>query len=156
MILTITLILTFLFFSFYQPAQEMFSSNFEITYIFQCLKTHFYLIHVYIFKTKLYQTHDSVCNYTFSYRNSQLRRRIGIVLESFFRAPFWCDAGQHSAVAGRNWNINAKLVKYPFRFKYRVNVCPRNLNKFYTICCMFVLLFICLYWKLITQSTNSI
>ena len=37
----------------------------------------------------------------------------------------------------------AKLVKYPFKSKYRANVCPRNLNKFYTICCMFLLLLIC-------------
>ena len=39
--------------------------------------------------------------------------------------------------------FNAKLVKYPFRSKYQVNVCPQNLNKFYTICCMFLLLLIC-------------
>ena len=39
--------------------------------------------------------------------------------------------------------FNAKLVKYLFRYKYRVNVCPRNLNKFYTICCIFLLLSIC-------------
>ena len=32
--------------------------------------------------------------------------------------------------------FNAKLVKYPCRSKYRVNVCPRNF-------CMFVLLLIC-------------
>ena len=39
--------------------------------------------------------------------------------------------------------FNTKLVKYPFKSKYRDNVCPRNLNKFYTICCMFLLLLIC-------------
>ena len=39
--------------------------------------------------------------------------------------------------------FNTKLVKYPFKSKYRANVCPRNLNKFYTICCMFLLLLIC-------------
>ena len=39
--------------------------------------------------------------------------------------------------------FNAKLVKYPFKSKYQANVCPQNLNKFYTICCMFLLLLIC-------------
>ena len=39
--------------------------------------------------------------------------------------------------------FNAKLVKYPFRSKYPVNFCPRNLSKFYTICYMFLLLLIC-------------
>ena len=39
--------------------------------------------------------------------------------------------------------FNTKLVKYPFKSKYRANVCPRNLNKFYTTCCMFLLLLIC-------------
>ena len=39
--------------------------------------------------------------------------------------------------------FNAKVVKYPFRSKYRINVCSRNLNRFYTICCMFLLLLIC-------------
>ena len=38
--------------------------------------------------------------------------------------------------------FNTKLVKYPFKSKYRANVSPRNLNKFYTICCMILLLFI--------------
>ena len=93
MILSITLILTFLFFFLYQPALKVFSNNFEITYIFQCLITHFYLVHVRILSTSLYLTHDSACNYTFSYRNIQLKRRIGIILEPFIRALFWCDAG---------------------------------------------------------------
>ena len=39
--------------------------------------------------------------------------------------------------------FNTKLVKYSFKSKYRANVCPRDLNKFYTICCMFLLLLIC-------------
>ena len=39
--------------------------------------------------------------------------------------------------------FNTKLVKYPFKFKYQANVCPRNLNQFYTICCVFSLLLIC-------------
>ena len=39
--------------------------------------------------------------------------------------------------------FNAKLVKYLFRSKYRVNVCPRNLSKFYTIPCMYLLFLIC-------------
>ena len=39
--------------------------------------------------------------------------------------------------------FNTKLVKYPFKSKYRANVCPRNLNKCYTICCMILLLLIC-------------
>ena len=38
--------------------------------------------------------------------------------------------------------FNTKLVKYPFKSKYRANVCRRNLNKFYTICCMILLLLI--------------
>ena len=70
MIFTITLILTFLFFFLYQPAQKIFSNNFEITYIFQCLILHFYLIHVCILSTNLYLNHDSVCNYTFSQKYS--------------------------------------------------------------------------------------
>ena len=71
----------------------MFANNLEITFIFQCLIIHFYLIHVRILSTNLYLTPDSVCNYTFSYRNIQVRRRIGVIFESFIRAPFWCDAG---------------------------------------------------------------
>ena len=39
--------------------------------------------------------------------------------------------------------FKAKLVKCPLRFKYWANVCTRNLNKFYTICCLFLLLWIC-------------
>ena len=39
--------------------------------------------------------------------------------------------------------FNTKVVKYPFRSKCRINVCSRNLNRFYTICCMFLLLLIC-------------
>ena len=39
--------------------------------------------------------------------------------------------------------FNTKYVKYPFKSKYRASVCPRNLNNFYTICCMFLLLLIC-------------
>ena len=39
--------------------------------------------------------------------------------------------------------FNTKLVKYPFKSKYRANISPRNLNKFYTICCMILLLLIC-------------
>ena len=39
--------------------------------------------------------------------------------------------------------FNAKPVKYLFRPKYRFNVCLRNLNKFYTIPCMFLILLIC-------------
>ena len=38
--------------------------------------------------------------------------------------------------------FNTKLVTYPFKSKYRA-VCSRNLNKFYTICCMILLLLIC-------------
>ena len=194
MILAITLILTVLFFFLYQPALKVLSNNFEITYIFQCLIIHLYLILVRILSTSLYLTHDNVCSYTFSYRKIQLKRRIGIILELY--------SLEHSfgamPVSILMWRaeigiINAKLVKYPFRSKYRVTVCPRNLNKFYTICCMFLLLLICasdtelnpgppkntkiiiflfaigiltvlrhiifsncLYWKLTTQSINSI
>ena len=143
MILRINLVLTFSFFFLYQPAQKMFFNNFEITYIFQCLMIHFCLMYVRILSANLYVTHDSVCNYTFSYRNIQIRIRIGIILGTFIRAPFWCDVGQHFAVAHRNGNIQRQIVKYPFRFKYQVNVCPRNLNNFYTICCMLLLLLIC-------------
>ena len=70
MIFTITLILTFLFFFLYQTAQKHFSNNFEITYIFQCLIIHFYLIHVCILSTNLQLNHDSVCNYTLSQKYS--------------------------------------------------------------------------------------
>ena len=38
--------------------------------------------------------------------------------------------------------FNAKIVKYPFKSIFRANACPRNLNKFYTMCCMFLLLLI--------------
>ena len=39
--------------------------------------------------------------------------------------------------------FNVKLVKYPFKSKYwSNNVCPQNLNPFYAICCMFLLLLI--------------
>ena len=105
MILTVTLILTFLFFFLYQPALKMFSNNFEITKIFQCLIIYLYLIHVRNLSTILYLTHDSVYNYTFSYRKIQLKRRIGIILEIFITALFWCDADKYFAVARRNWNI---------------------------------------------------
>ena len=95
----------FYVFFLYQSALKMFSNNFEITYIFQCLIIHFHLIHVSIVSTNLYLKHDSVCNYTFTYRNIQVRRRIGIIFGSFIRAPSWCDAGWHFAVAPWNWNI---------------------------------------------------
>ena len=39
--------------------------------------------------------------------------------------------------------FNTIYVKYPFKSKYRASVCPRNLNNFYTICCIFLLLLIC-------------
>ena len=39
--------------------------------------------------------------------------------------------------------FNTKRVKYLFKSKYRANVCLRNLNKFYTTCCMFLILLIC-------------
>ena len=121
----------------------MFSNNFEITFIFQCLIIHFYLIHVRILSTNLYLNHDSVCNYTFSYRNIQVRRRIGIIFGSFVRTPFGA-----MPVSILQWHaeigiFNTKLVKYPFKSKYRANVCPQNLNKFSTICCMILLLLIC-------------
>ena len=96
------------FFFLYQPALKMFSNNFEITYIFQCLIKHFYLMHVCIFSTNLCLTHGSVCSYTSSYRKIPVRRRIGIIFESFIRAPFWCNAGWHFAVAHRNWNIQCQ------------------------------------------------
>ena len=83
----------FFIFFLYQPALKMFSNNFEITCIFQCLIILFYLIHVRILSSSLYLTHDSVCDYTFSYRNIQLKRRIVFILESFIRAPFSCDTG---------------------------------------------------------------
>ena len=51
------------------------------------------LIHVRIISIDLYLTHDSVCNYTFSYKKIQVKGRIGIIFESFITAPFWCDAG---------------------------------------------------------------
>ena len=94
----------FFFFFLYQPTLKIFSNNFKITFIFQCLITHFYLIHIRILST-LYLTFDSVCNDTLSYINIHVRRRIGIIFESLIRAPFWCDAGWHFTVARRNWNI---------------------------------------------------
>ena len=39
--------------------------------------------------------------------------------------------------------FNAKLVTYPFKSEYQANACPPDLNKFYTICCMLLLHFIC-------------
>ena len=39
--------------------------------------------------------------------------------------------------------FNTKYDKYPFKSKYRASVCLRNLNNFYTICCIFLLLLIC-------------
>ena len=38
--------------------------------------------------------------------------------------------------------FNTKHIKCPFKSKYPDNVCPRNLNMFYTICRMFLLLLI--------------
>ena len=98
MVFTITLILTFLFFSFYQPALKIFSNNFKITFIFQCLIIHLYLIHVRILSNS-YLTLDSVYNYALSYISIQERRRIEIIFESFIRAPFRCDADEQFAVA---------------------------------------------------------
>ena len=43
--------------------------------------------------TNVQLDHDSVGNYTFSYRNIQVKKRIGIIVESFIGAPFWYDAG---------------------------------------------------------------
>ena len=45
--------------------------------------------------------------------------------------------------SAENGIFNVKLVKYPFKSIYQANVCPRNLSKFYTICCMFLLFLIC-------------
>ena len=56
----------------------MFSSNWKIASIFKCLMKHFYLIYVCILTINLYTALVSVCNYTFSYRNIQVRRRIVI------------------------------------------------------------------------------
>ena len=127
----------------YQPALKVFFNKFEITYISQCLIIRLYVIFVRILSTSLYLTHDSVCDYTFSYRKIQLKRRIEIILEPFIRAPFWCDPVSFLQWRAEIGIFNAKMVKYPFTSKYLVNACPRNLNKFYTICCMFLLLLIC-------------
>ena len=81
------------FFLLYQPALKVFFNKFEITYIFHCLIIRLYLTYVRILSTSLYLTHDSFCDYTFSYRKIQLKRRIGIILEPFIRALFWCHAG---------------------------------------------------------------
>ena len=102
MILTITLI----FFFLYQPALKIFSNNFENTYIFQCLIMHFYFSR--ILSTNLYLTHDNVwytlTHYTFSYRNIQVTKRIGIIFEPFIRDP--CGAMPFSIWQWRiNWNI---------------------------------------------------
>ena len=95
----------FIFFFLCQPALKMFSNNFEITNVFQCLIQHFYLIHVRMLSSNLYLTRDSVCNYTSSSMSIQVKRRIGIIFESFIGAPFWCDASQRFAVVCRNLNI---------------------------------------------------
>ena len=39
--------------------------------------------------------------------------------------------------------FNTKLVKYPFKSKYWTNIYSQNLNKYYTICYMFLLFLIC-------------
>ena len=142
MILTITLILA-LFCSCISQLWKCFFHKFEITYISQCLIIRLYVIFVRILSTSLYLTYDSVCDYTFSYRKIQLKRRIEIILEPFIRAPFWCDPVSFLQWRAEIGIFNAKMVKYPFTSKYLVNACPRNLNKFYTICCMFLLLLIC-------------
>ena len=41
---------------------------------------------------------------------------------------------------GETGIFNAKLGEYIFKSKYQVNVCPRNLNKFYNTCRMLLLL----------------
>ena len=60
-----------------------------------------------------------------------LEHPFGAILVSILQ---WC---------AENGIFNVKFVKYPFRSKYQVNVCPRNVNRFCTVCCMFSLLLIC-------------
>ena len=85
-----------------QPALKRFFNNVEIISI-QCLIKHFYLIHVPILSTAFKAvTHDSACSYMVSYRNIEVRRRIGIIFESFIRAAFWFKVGYYFAVVRRN------------------------------------------------------
>ena len=68
---------------------------------------------------------------------------MGLSSSHLFEHPF--DAMPVSILTWRAETgiFNAKLVKYPFKSKYWGNVCPQNLNKFYTISCMLSLLLIC-------------
>ena len=144
------MILTFLFFFLVSVSSKNVFQQLWDYHIFQCLILHFHLIHVSILSTNLYLKHDNVCNCMFSYRDIQIRRRIGIIFGSFIRAPSWCDAGWHFAVVRwnlniqRNWNIQeiGKLNLF-LGLKYQINACPPNLNKVYSISCMFLLLLIC-------------
>ena len=121
----------------------MFSNNFEITNAFQCLIQHFYLIHVRMLSSNLYLTRDSVCNYSSSYISIQVRRRISLFSSHLLEHPFCA-----MPVSVLQWLVetgifNTKLVKYPFKSKYWTNIYSQNLNKYYTICYMFLLFLIC-------------
>ena len=78
----------------------------------------------------LTDTYGSVWSYKFSYSNIEVRRRIGIIANSFIR-PL---VGSMS-VGILQWReevgtYNGKPDKYPFKSKYQGNVCPQELNNF--------------------------
>ena len=113
----------------------MFSNNFKIAFIFQCIIIHFYLTHFRIF-SNLYLTLDSVCNCTLIYTNIQVRRRIGTK-----RILVRCRLASCSGVRKLEYstpnilnillNLNIGLICLSSKFK-----------QFYTIFCMFLLLLI--------------
>ena len=69
---------------------------------------------------------------------------MGLFLSHSLEHPF----GVMPVISILQWSaeigiFNTKHVKYLFKSKYWANDCPWNLNKFYIICCMFLLLLIC-------------
>ena len=130
----------FLFSFLYQQAGERFSSNSEVTSIFHCLIKNFNVIHVQTVSTNLYLTDDGVCNYT-------------LIIGIFRQVDELELASSHSLVhifavmpvtilhlCTEIGIFNDKLAKYALKSKYWVNICSRNLDKIYAICCMFLLL----------------
>ena len=96
-----------------------------------------FLIHVCILNANLYLADDSVCNDALSCRNIQVRRIIRVIIGSSIRTPFRAIQVRILHWRAEIKTFNPKLVKYPFKFKYRANTCPRNFSKFNSICCMF-------------------
>lgn len=113
----------------------MFHNSCEISSIFQFLVKHVYLMHARLLTTDSHLAHDSVCNYAFSYRNIQVKSRIGIIFELFIVVPFWCNAVSIFLRGVEIWIFNAKLnisilnICLPFKFKQILN---RLLHPFVT------------------------